>query len=141
MRPGARASRFASVGRGRAGSMCSDVAVMAAVNGTVASHLVFSPELDALASCVKDQLGVDTDPRVAGPERRPVADELQRPAWWQRPGPPPGVLIVRGATATAWPQERPGRLGVTVRSAAGDRAPSGELQADRVGLVGEYAAV
>src|SRR5216684_1400662 len=133
MRPGARVSRFASVGRGRARSMCGHVAVTTAANGTVSSHLVFWPELNALASCVKDQLGVDADPRFAGPGRRPVADELQRPAWWQRPGPPPGVLIVRGATATAWPQDRPGRLGVTVWSAAGDRAPIGELQADLVG--------
>src|SRR5258706_12576955 len=56
-------------------------------------HLVFSPELDALASCVKDQLGVDTDPRVAGSEGRPVADELHRRALWQGAGPPTGVVL------------------------------------------------
>src|SRR5258708_22882180 len=98
MRPGARVSRFASVGRGRAGSMCGHVAVTTAVNGTVPSHLVFWPELDASASCVKDQLGVDADPRFAAPGRRPVADELQRPPWGQRPGPPPAALIVLCAT-------------------------------------------
>jgi hypothetical protein len=50
------------------------------------------------------------------------------------------MLVVRGAAA-AWPQDRSCRLGVTVWSAAGDRAPIGELQADLVGLVGEYAAI
>jgi hypothetical protein len=54
--------------------------------------------------------------------------------------PTTGMLVVRGAAA-AWPQDRSCRLGVTVWSAAGDRAPIGELQADLVGLVGEYAAI
>jgi len=65
------------------------------------SAVTFWPEPDASACCIKDQLRVDADPGFAGPERRPVADELQRPAWWQRPGPPPGVLTVRGATPAA----------------------------------------
>src|SRR5258708_33294514 len=86
------------------------------------SHLVFWPELDALASCVKDQLGVDADPRFAAPERRPLADELQRPGWRQRPCPPPRELIVRGATAAARSPDRVCRLGVTRRPAADHRA-------------------
>ena len=51
--------------------------------------------------------------------------------------PTTGVLIVRGATPAAWPQDRSCRLGVTVWCVAGDRAPVEQLQADLVGLVVE----
>jgi len=104
------------------------------------SHLLFGPQLDGLSSRVKNQLRVDVDPRLAGCECRPLADEPQRPGWRQRPGPSSRVLIVRGATAATRLQDRPGRLGVTVRSSAENRAPIGELQADLVGLVSQHAA-
>src|SRR5260370_6211112 len=92
------------------------------------------------ACCVKGQLGVDADPRFAGPERRPLADELQRPAWRQRPGPPPRELIVRGATAAARSQDRFCRLGVTLWSSAHDLAAIGELQTDLEGPASERSA-
>src|SRR5258708_39788136 len=104
------------------------------------SPLVVWPELDALSSCVKEQLGVDADPRFAAPERRPLADELQRPGWRQRPCPPPRELIVRGATAAAWSQDRFCRLGVTRWSSADDLAAIGELQTGLEGPASERSA-
>src|SRR5258708_28387364 len=101
------------------------------------SHLVFWPELDALASCVKDQLGVDADPHFAAPERRPLADELQRPGWRQRPCPPPRELIVRGATAAAWSQDRFCRLGVPPCASADCLSAIGELQTGLEGPASE----
>jgi hypothetical protein len=62
------------------------------------SALVFCPYPDTALCRVKDQLRVDADPRFGGSE---LADELQGPAWRQRPGPPPHEQIVRRAAAAA----------------------------------------
>jgi hypothetical protein len=62
------------------------------------SALVFWPYPDTALCRVQDQLRVDADPRFGGSE---LADELQRPAWRQRPGPPPHEQIVRRAAAAA----------------------------------------
>ena len=68
------------------------------------------PEPDASACCVKDQLRVDADPGFAGPERRPVADELQRPAWWQRPRGGGGTSHCEQSRWWAWPLPPSGPL-------------------------------
>ena len=62
------------------------------------SALVFWPYPDTALCRVKDQLRVYADPRFGGSE---LADELQGPAWRQRPGPPPHEQIVRRAAAAA----------------------------------------
>ena len=57
--------------------------------GAALSAVTFWPRPDAPACCVKNELCVDADPGFAVADLGPVADELQWPAWWQRPGPPP----------------------------------------------------
>ena len=106
---------------------------------TVKRHLrlVIGPDPHTLLRRITDQLRVHADPRFARPE---LTDEFQRPAWRQRPCPPPQDHTVRTAAAAARTQDGPGWLGVTVRSPADDFAAIGELQTYLVGLpLREYA--
>ncbi len=55
-----------------------------------ASAFVFRPYPDAAPRRAADNLRIDAGPGFGDAERRPLADELQRPGGRQRPGPPPG---------------------------------------------------
>src|SRR6516164_9654208 len=79
------------------------------------SAFVFRPQPDAAPCRVEDELRIDAGPGFADAERRPLADELQRPAGRQWPRPPPGDERVRSAAAGEWVQHRPRWLGVVVR--------------------------
>src|SRR2546430_10326610 len=104
------------------------------------SALVFRPQPDAVPGRVEDRLRVDTGPGFGDAERRPFADELQRPGGRQRPSPPPGDERARAAPTGERVQHWPRWLGIAVRP-AGAWAPSGlaavgELQPEPEGAPG-----
>src|SRR2546429_9948426 len=88
------------------------------------SAWVFRPQPGAAPGRVEDRLRVDTDPGFGDAERRPSADELQRPGGRQRPGPPPGDERVRAAPTGERGEHWPRWLGIAGRP-AGAWAPSG----------------
>ena len=74
---------------------------------------------------IKNYLRVDADPRFSDLKHRPLADELERPFWRQRPGPKAREKRVLGTITAIRAQERAVGLDLGVRFPADDLRPNG----------------